>query len=54
MICELNCTRLQLQGLLPDVEYEINEPLPNNVAQNIGNLRIIETEGKPHKAGVIT
>jgi hypothetical protein len=38
--------RLQLQGLLPDAEYEITEPLPNNVTQASGNLMIIETAGK--------
>ncbi len=38
--------RLLLRGLQPDAEYEITEPLPNNVIQNIGNLMIVESEGK--------
>ena len=37
--------RLPLQGLLADAEYEVSEPLPNNVTQQSGNLRIVETEG---------
>ena len=37
--------RLQLQGLEPDTEYEVSEPLPNNITQASGNLMIIETEG---------
>jgi len=37
--------RLQLQGLIDDAEYEITEPLPNNVTQAKANLMIIETEG---------
>ncbi len=40
--------RLQLQGLEPDTEYEVSEPLPNNITQASGNLMIIETEGEPH------
>lgn len=35
-----------LRGLNPDMEYEVTEPLPNNVIQNIGNLKIVESEGK--------
>ncbi|KAJ1430460.1 Melibiase-domain-containing protein [Ochromonadaceae sp. CCMP2298] len=38
--------RLLLQGLLPDAEYEITEPMPNNITQASGNLMIIETEGE--------
>ena len=38
--------RLQLQGLLPDAEYEVTEPMPNNITQASGNLMIIETEGE--------
>jgi hypothetical protein len=38
--------RLLLQGLLPDAEYEVSEPQPNNVTQGTGNLMIIETEGE--------
>jgi hypothetical protein len=37
--------RLMLQGLIPDAEYEVCEPLPDNVIQNTGNLMIIECEG---------
>ena len=37
--------RLMLQGLDPTAEYDVTEPLPNNVTQQSGNLRIIETEG---------
>ena len=37
--------RLMLQGLENDSVYEVTEPLPNNVAQESANLRIIETEG---------
>jgi hypothetical protein len=37
--------RLQLQGLINDAEYEITEPVPNNVTQAKANLMIIETEG---------
>jgi hypothetical protein len=37
--------RLQLQGLLPEAEYEVTEPLPNNITQASGNLIIIETKG---------
>ena len=37
--------RLMLQGLIPDAEYEVCEPLPDNVIQNTGNLMIIESEG---------
>jgi hypothetical protein len=38
--------RLQLQGLLPEAEYEVSEPVPNNITQASGSLMIIETEGK--------
>ena len=41
--------RLQLQGLLPEAEYEVTEPLPNNITQASGNLMIIETEGKTRR-----
>jgi hypothetical protein len=37
--------RLQLQGLLPEAEYEVSEPVPNNITQASGSLMIIETEG---------
>ena len=38
--------RLQLQGLLPDAEYAVTEPIPNNVTQASGTLMIVETEGE--------
>lgn len=44
--------RLQLQGLLPDAEYEVSEPLPNNITQASGNLMIIETEVPVYQLGV--
>ena len=37
--------RLKLQGLRPDDDYEITEPIPNNVQQQVDNLKIIETLG---------
>ena len=37
--------RLTCKGLLPDAEYEITEPLPNNVEQRVDNLRIVESTG---------
>jgi hypothetical protein len=37
--------RLFLQGLDPEAEYEITEPLPNNMSQAKGNLRITEDAG---------
>jgi hypothetical protein len=40
--------RLQLQGLLPEAEYEVSEPVPNNITQASGNLIIIETKGATH------
>ena len=36
--------RLLLQGLNSDDVYEITEPIPNNMTQSSGNLRITETE----------
>ena len=44
--------RLLLQGLLPNEEYEITEPLPNNVTQSSGNLMIIESEVPVFQLGV--
>lgn len=38
--------RLHLQGLDKDAEYEVTEPVPNNITQASGNLMIIEMEGK--------
>lgn len=35
-----------LRGLSPEVDYEISEPIPNNIIQNTGNYQIIETERK--------
>lgn len=40
--------RLPLQGLDPNAEYEITEPIPNNVTQSTGNVLLIESEGKLH------
>jgi hypothetical protein len=37
--------RLQLQGLNPDYEYEITEPLPNNINQAHGVM--VESDGEP-------
>jgi len=36
--------RLILQGLNPHYVYDVTEPMPNNVTQAKGNLRIVETE----------
>ena len=36
--------RLVLRGLNAEAEYEVTEPMPNNLAQKSGNLQIIETE----------
>jgi hypothetical protein len=38
--------RLPLQGLEAEAEYELVEPLPNNVTQSTGTLMIIETAGE--------
>ena len=38
--------RLMLQGLSVDSEYEITEPIPNNIMQNTGNFLIIESDSK--------
>lgn len=46
--------RLQLQGLINDAEYEITEPVPNNVTQAKANLMIIETEGTAGHACIRT
>jgi len=43
--------RLQLQGLINDAEYEITEPVPNNVTQAKANLMIIETEAPVYQLG---
>ena len=43
--------RLLLQGLLPDDVYEITEPIPNNMAQSTGNLRITELEVPVYQLG---
>ena len=37
--------RLRLQGLLPHVEYIITEPLPNDVSQTTGEIRMLHSEG---------
>lgn len=38
--------RLCLEGLQSDAEYEVSEPLPNNLSQKSFNLRISETSSK--------
>lgn len=43
--------RLQLKGLLPDGVYEVREPLPNNLIQQSGNLRIVEAEFATYQLG---
>lgn len=43
--------RLCLQGLDPETQYEVTEPLPNNLAQQSGNLMIIETEVPVYQLG---
>ena len=43
--------RLLLQGLDPAIEYSIMEPFPNNIRQQSGNLKIIETESSFHQLG---
>lgn len=43
--------RLHLQGLAPDIEYEITEPYPNNIIQNSGNNMIIESEVPIYQLG---
>ena len=42
---------MQLKGLLPNAEYEVTELLPNNLTQQSGNLRIIETEVSVYQLG---
>jgi hypothetical protein len=37
--------RLHLRGLLPDAEYEVTEPFPNDIAQSAGNFMLIESGG---------
>lgn len=37
--------RLTLAGLECDADYEVTEPMPNNLTQSTGNVMIIETEG---------
>ena len=43
--------RLLLKGLDPNIEYEITEPLPNNIAQQAGNFKIIETDLSIYQLG---
>ena len=43
--------RLVLKGLDPQALYEVTEPLPNNLAQQSGNLMIIETEVPVYQMG---
>lgn len=44
--------RLHLKGLQPEAEYEVVEPLPNNITQQKGNAKIIETEVPVYQLGV--
>jgi alpha-galactosidase len=37
---------LKLQGLLPDAEYVVSEPLPNDMSQTTGYVRQLESESK--------
>ena len=43
--------RLMLQGLDPAVEYELTEPLPNNIAQQAGNFKIVEMDTSIYQLG---
>lgn len=43
--------RLPLQGLDPDMDYVVTEPLPNNVTQSAGSLMIIETTVPVYQLG---
>ena len=40
-----------LQGLSSDTVYEVSEPIPNNMTQATGNLRITETEVPVYQLG---
>ena len=46
--------RLVLNGLRSDWEYIVSEPMPNNMAQQSGNLMIIETEIPVYQLGYAT
>ena len=46
--------RLVLAGLQLDWEYVVSEPMPNNLAQQSGNLMIIETEVPVYQLGYPT
>ncbi|RYG60163.1 hypothetical protein EON64_19520 [archaeon] len=35
-----------MQGLLPEAEYEVTEPYPNNITQSSGTLMMVESEGE--------
>ena len=37
--------RLQLQGLEPDIEYEVSEPKPNTVTQTNVDLDVVDIKG---------
>ena len=43
--------RLMLRGLDPKIEYEVTEPLPNNIAQQAGNFKIVEMETSIYQLG---
>jgi hypothetical protein len=38
--------RLTLRGLIPEAEYDITEPYPNDITQQAGNFMLIESDGK--------
>ena len=40
-----------LRGLDPKIEYEVTEPLPNNIAQQAGNFKIVEMETSIYQLG---
>ena len=42
---------LMLQGLDPTIEYEVTEPLPNNIAQQAGNFKIVEMDTSIYQLG---
>lgn len=46
-----NAIRLLLRGLLPQEQYEITEPIPNNMSQGSGNLKIVTTEVPVYQLG---
>jgi hypothetical protein len=45
--------RLTLRGLIPDAEYDITEPYPNDITQQAGNFMLIESDGKSFYSFII-